>query len=243
MKLRLVIALMLSAAPAWAADCQSIYDTPWELVADFHSRPFGTVGFIWNDDSRIFIPDQATPCITMPRNGPRLHFLFNHRSIAPETGYVSFKLYGFEGRWKVWTRLLQRQGPWNRGGKSMPDPWKKLDARKPTPSVIADYEAFYKGDAAEPAFDAKFGMMHGTPRQSELDSWNDLTAMQPDTPIDMPRLQYLAHSLQRVEAGPVTAGNPPDYYTERFEYQTLVLHAFSPMGEGPSSTIVFKFTN
>jgi hypothetical protein len=239
MKLRLAIALMTLASPGWSADCQSIYGTPWDSITDFRSRPFGTLGFLWNDETRVFVPDPGTSCIAMPRNGPRLHFIFNHRSDERETGYVSFKLYGFDGPWKVWTRLLQRKGPWQRGGKDLPDPWKKLDARKPSPFLISDYEAFYKGDAAEAAFDAKFGVMHAKPKGSDHDSWDDLTAMQPET--DLPRLQYLAHSLQRVEAGPAVANNPPDYFTERFEYQTLVMHVFSPIGDGPSSTIVFKF--
>ena len=243
MKVWLPLALMILTAPAWAADCQSIYGTPWVSLADFSQQPFGTLGFVWNDDSRVFVPDPGTPCISIPRNGPRLHFLFNHRSDKQEKGYVSFKLYGFDGPWNVWTRLLERTGAWLRGDKDLQDPWKKLAPQRPTPSLISDYEAFYKEAMDEAVFDSRFGAMHGKPKGSDYDSWDDLTAMQPQTNLELPKPRYLAHSLQRVEAGPAVGSNRPDYFTNRFEYQTLVMHAFSPMADGPSSTIVFKITN
>ena len=238
------LSLML-ALPAQAADCIGARDPDWfSLNRFFAETPFGTVGYTRDDGAHIFVPKAGTPCIAM-RAGRPLRFIFNHRGPQHETGYVSFKLYGYDGPYNVWTRLLQRSGSWQRGAKDMQDPWKKLDAVRPTPALLSDYEAFSKDDvtATEAVFDSRFGMMHGMPKGSNLDSWNDRTAMQPEAGVDLPKLHYVAHSLQRVETGPAIAGNPPDYSTVRFEYRSLVLHVFSPLGDGPSSTIVFNFTN
>ena len=243
----LVILMALVVAPARAADCTDIYDVPWFGWTQFFSATaFGTVGFTRDGGAHVRVARPGT-CITMGRSGRSLRFVFNHRGIdRAEVGYVSFKLYGLSGTSKTGTRLLERTGAWTRDGKQMPDPWKKLVPARPLPAVISDYEAFYRGDgaAAEVTFDQKFGILHGTPKNSGEDSWDDLGAMQPDAP-DMTKIAYLAHSLQRVEVSPGTAspGVPPDYVTDRFEFDTLILHAFSPVGEGRSSTLIFKISD
>lgn len=243
--------LIVSGSAAQAQDCIDMYQMRSVVgLPQFYREDFGTVGFSPDDGRHVYIPDQDSVCVTVPRRlGPKLHFYFNNRHAdGVEAGYVSFKLYGISNATAARSALLlQRSGDWTRGTAAMAaPPWKQINLNKPAPATVQNYEAAYRdgNPISEQEFDQKFGAMHGQPAGSRSDSWNDRGDMQPDdTTINPANVAYLAHSLQRTETNPQMGGDsdPPNFVTSQLRYDTLVMRSFSPLGQdGESTTLTIR---
>lgn len=238
--------LLLGSAAAQAQDCAALRDRtrvdfrPWKDF--FQTTPFGTVGFTLNE-RLVYFPLPGTSCVRVPRQGLTMRFLFNHRGAREAAvSYVSFALYGFKDSAGQWIRAMQRKGPWQRGKTAMPAPWEPETVYRNGPEDLLGYVAAYQGKdpLSEKDFDQRFGPLHGVPRDSDNDSWNQLVAMAPDAgSADLKKAKYVAHILQRMEVSPgtTTPGKPLSYETEQLGYDALVLRTFSPLEGGKLSTI------
>lgn len=213
----------------------------------FRSTPFGTVGFS-RGNRLVYVPNPGVSCVSLAWSPTPIRFVFNnHGAAQAATGYVSFKLFGFQSKDDLWIRSLGRSGPWLRGDKAMKDPWRPDPDVRRRPDGIVAYENFHRSDGGdETSFDLQFGVMHGTPQESDSDSWRELVAMDGGANVaDPAAIKYVAHELQRVQSSPdkTVPNSPVDYVTKRFEYGRLVLRVFSPLEGGQFSTLAFEFVH
>ncbi|MEI9885465.1 MAG: hypothetical protein WDN08_03035 [Rhizomicrobium sp.] len=249
----LALAALFGTGAAAAPACPGIDSAAaveaygWNVF--FAKTSFGTVGFKRDDANFVYVPRVGVTCVSLPQPHAHLYIVFNHRhSEVDAVGYVSFKLYGLTRSPPLTrARALIRRGGWHRDPDTrLPgELWAPAVQPAPDESAITRYEAFYgKGAGTIGAFDAAFGPLHGTPDGSDQYSWDGRFGMQPDDgPVDLSRVGYLRHELQRVavaaQAG--TPGDPPMIETHQFQYASLLASVASPLGEGTQRTILFKF--
>ncbi len=243
-----------AAAPSAATPvCTRLADVPWYgWNLFFANTSFGTVGFARDDRKVVYVPEQGTDCILLPTPKAHFYIVFNHRQAeTADVGYVSFKLYGLtQSRPSTHARALARRGNWHRDTNTrLPGAsWAAPVQPSADGGVITGYEAEYAGGASDSLadFDRKFGLLHGTPDGSVESSWDGRVGMQPDSgTLDLSRVSYLRHELQRVEVSPQTSapGDPPMIETHQFQYGTLLVSVASPLGEGTQRTLLFRFGN
>ncbi len=247
-------ALLCSGAAAAEESCPSIDSSAavkaygWTVF--FAKTSFGTVGFKRDNANFVYVPRAGVTCVSLPQPKAHLYIVFNHRhSEVDAVGYVSFKLYGLTQRPPLTrARALIRRGSWHRdaGTRLAGELWAPAVQPAPDAGTITRYEAFYGNGApgAIAAFDSAFGPMHGTPDGSNEYSWDGRFGMQPsEVAVDLSRVGYLRHELQRVvvAASAGAPGDPPMIETHQFQYSRLLASVASPLGEGTQRTILFKF--
>ncbi len=215
----------------------------------FSGTAFGTLGFEIDGSKEVFVVKPDINCITILRPGRSLSVIFNHRNSAESgVGYISFKSYGLTRSPPfIFARLLRRTGKWLRNSTPLADdPWRPEPVEGRDPTVVKSFEEYYEPghDVDISVFDKEFGQFHGTPVQSQENSWSDLQAMQPIPDVRDPQhVGYVRQDLERVEitTGATKTENAPGITWDRLQYSGLIVAMHTPLNGGLERTIRFNF--